>query len=337
MRLRHILLGGGILFSLFLLTFLPAPAQEGKIPSDGEGTEIDEQSTIRVDVDVVNVLATVRDKKGRLISSLTKDDFILKEDGVPQEITYFSQQVDLPLTIGLLVDTSVSQQRLIDVERGAAYQFFEQILRHKKDLAFLISFDVNVELLQDLTESMTLLHQGLSDLQVQGSAGGVMPGPVPNSGRRPGTVLYDAVYLASDEMLKPQVGRKAVVLVSDGNDYGSRLDMDEAVEAAHRADVVVYGIRYFDREFYFRSGAMGGGGHGTLKKLGRETGGSVFEVTKKQPLEEIFDQIQAELRSQYNIGYTSSNTEPGFRKIELRAKDKGLKVSSRSGYYPKGS
>jgi VWFA-related protein len=331
MQTSKILLVGGIAFLLAGPGNLPAPAQE-------EPAQQDEESTIRVDVDVVNVLATVRDKKGRLISSLTKDDFLVEENGVPQEITYFSQQSDLPLTIGLLVDTSVSQQRLIEEERSASFQFFEQILRHSKDLAFLISFDVDVELLQDLTDSMTLLHQGLQDLEVQGSAGGLHPGPVPTSGRTPGTVMFDAIYLASDEMLKPQVGRKAVVLVSDGNDYGSRLDLDEAVEAAHRGDVVVYGIRYFDREFYFRSGAMGGGGYGTMKKLGRETGGNVFEVTKKQTLKEIFDEIQAELRSQYNIGYTPQGSDaPGFRKIEVRAKDKTLKISSRSGYYPKGS
>ena len=334
MRVGNILLVGGIVFSLAVLGGAPAPAQQD--PAAGQQ---DEESTIRVDVDVVNVLATVRDKKGRLVNSLTKDDFLIEEDGVPQEITYFSQQTDLPLTIGLLVDTSVSQQRLIDTQRTASFQFFQQTLRNRKDLAFLISFDVDVELLQDLTDSINLLHQGLEQLEIQGSSGGVLPSPVPTSGRPPGTVMYDAIFLASDEMLKQQVGRKAIVLVSDGNDYGSRLKIEEALDAAQRGDVVIYGIRYFDREFYFRAGAMGGGGYGTLKKLGRETGGNVFEVTKKQPLQEIFDEIQAELRSQYSIGYTPSRgtTGGGFRKIELNAKDKSLKVTTRHGYYPKGS
>ena len=334
MRVGTILLVGGLVVALAVLGGLPSPAQEGPTAA-----QQDEESTIRVDVDVVNVLATVRDKKGRLISSLAKNDFLLEEDGVPQEITYFSQQADLPLTIGLLVDTSVSQQRLVDEERSGSFQFFQQILRNRKDLAFLISFDVDVELLQDLTDSMTLLHQGLEQLEIQGSSGGIMPSPVPTSDPTPGTVMYDAIFLASDEMLKSQVGRKAIVLVSDGNDYGSRLKIEEALEAAHRNDVVIYAIRYFDREFYFRSGAMGGGGYGTLKKLGRETGGNVFEVSKKKPLKEIFDEIQAELRSQYSIGYTSSRgtSEGGFRKIELNAKDKSLKVAAREGYYPKGS
>lgn len=341
MRLGNIVLVGGIVFSLAVLGGLPVPAQQDRAAAQQEPApdQQDEESTIRVDVSVVNVLATVRDKQGRLVNSLTKDDFLLEEDGVPQEITYFSRQTDLPLTIGLLVDTSVSQQRLVDVERSASFQFFQKTLRHRKDLAFLISFDVDVELLQDLTDSVTLLHQGLEQLEVQGASGGIMPGPVPTSDRVPGTVMYDAIFLASDEMLKPQVGRKAVVLISDGNDYGSRLKIEEAVEAAHRGDVVIYAIRYFDREFYFRAGAMGGGGFGTLKKLGRETGGNVFEVGKKKPLDEIFEEIQAELRSQYSIGYTPSQgaSAGGFRKIELNAKDKNLKVSARNGYYPKGS
>jgi VWFA-related protein len=334
MRVATFLLIAGLVVSLAGLATRPAPAQEER-----PAAQQDEESTIRVDVDVVNVLATVRDKKGGLVNNLTKDDFVLVEDGVPQQITYFSQQTDLPLTIGLLVDTSVSQQRLIEDERSASFQFFQQILRNRKDLAFLISFDVDVELLQDLTDSSTLLHHGLEQLEIQGSSGGIMPSPVPTSGTSPGTVMFDAIYLASDEMLKGQVGRKAIVLISDGNDYGSRLKIEDALDAAHHSDVVIYGVRYFDREFYFRAGAMGGGGFGTLKKLGRETGGNIFEVSKKKPLKEIFDEIQAELRSQYSIGYTSTRgaSDGGFRKIELTTKNKNLKVSARNGYYPKGS
>jgi VWFA-related protein len=340
MRIGNIMLVGGLAVAAAVLGGLPAPAQEDPAAARKQTAgEQDEESTIRVDVDVVNILATVRDKQGRLVTTLTKDDFQLEEDGVPQKITYFSQQTDLPLTIGLLVDTSVSQERLLDVERSASFQFFQQTLRNRKDLAFLISFDVDVELLQDLTDSINLLHQGLEQLAIQGAAGGVLPSPVPTSGRTPGTVMYDAIYLASDEMLKPQVGRKAIVLITDGNDYGSRLDLDQALEASHRGDVVIYGVRYFDREFYFRAGAMGGGGYGTLKKLGRDTGGNVFEVSKKQPLHDIFEEIQAELRSQYSIGYTptSGTSGSGFRKIEVNARDKNLKVSAREGYYPKGS
>ncbi len=303
-----------------------------------EGAAQEEGAVISVDVEIVNILATVRDKKGHLVNNLTKDDFVLEEDDKPQNIKYFTQQSDLPLTIGLLVDTSVSQQRLIYDERRAGSQFFKQVLRHKKDLAYLISFDVDVELLQDLTESRNLLSDALDKLEVQGGGGGLHPGPVPTSGRQPGTVLFDAVYLASDEMMRGQVGRKAVVLISDGLDYGSRVKRDEAIEAAQRSDVVLYAVRYYDRGFYHRAGSFGGGG-GSLKKLSRETGGNVFEVSRRRPLEKIFDQIQEELRSQYSIGYTPerSSDEPGFRRIRLKTKRKSLKVQNRTGYYPKPS
>ena len=299
-----------------------------------EGAAQEEGAVISVDVEIVNILATVRDKKGHLVNNLTKDDFVVEEDGKRQNIKYFTQQSDLPLTIGLLVDTSVSQQRLIYDERRAGAQFFKQVLRHKKDLAYLISFDIDVELLQDLTESRNLLSDALDKLEVQGVRRGLHPGPVPSSGRQAGTVLFDAVYLASDEMMRGQVGRKAIVLISDGVDTGSRVKRDEAIEAAHRSDVVLYSVRYYD----YRAGGFGGGG-GSLKKLSRETGGNVFEVSRKWPLEKIFDQIQQELRSQYSIGYTPSRSsdEPGFRRIKLKTKRKNLKVQSRTGYYPNPS
>lgn len=330
---------GSLCFLLGLLAVLGAVSllwAQARNPSDvPEGA-----ATITVDVDVVNILATVRDKDGHLVTNLTKDDFILEEEGQPQTIKYFSRQTDLPLTIGLLVDTSVSQERLLGEETRASHQFFTQVLRLQKDLAFLISFDVDVELLQDLTGSADLLRSGLEKLQIQGGAGGLHPGPVPTSGTPPGTVLYDGVFLAADEMMRNQVGRKALVLISDGVDSGSRLKQDQAIEAAQRADAVIYGIRYFDRGFYYGMGGFGGAGGGsTLKTLSRETGGNMFEVSRKQPLSQIYDTIQNELRSQYSIGYTSGldPEQQGFRKIKLRAKDKKLKVQARSGYYPKSS
>ena len=244
----------------------------------------EEDVTISVDVDVVNVLATVRDKQGRLLTGLTKEDFVLEEDGRPQTIRYFTRQTDLPLTIGLLVDTSISQERLIEPQRRASFQFFSQVLRHKKDLAFLISFDVDIELLQDLTDSQKLLGAALNKLRVQGSRTGLHPGPVPTSRRPVGTALFDAVYLAADEMMTPQVGRKALILISDGIDYGSRMKRENAIAAAQRANVAIYGVRYYDNQFYNRSvrtgrhrsstiSLGGGGGSSTLKKLAKETGG----------------------------------------------------------------
>ncbi len=299
-----------------------------------ESQEEDLGATISVDVQVVNVLATVRDKQGVLLNSLTKSDFIVEEDGVPQEIRYFTRQADLPLTIGLLVDTSVSQQRVLEVQRSAGFKFYENVLRQKKDLAFLMSFDVDVELLQDLTDSKRLLGDGLQELRVQSS--GPRMGPVPQSGRPVGTAMYDSIYLAADEMLRPQVGRKAVVLITDGNDYGSKISLDEAVEYSLRSDVVIYSVRYFDRQFYFRSGAQGMGGASTLKKLARATGGSMYEVTRRQTLDKILDTINEEIRNQYSIGYTPKRdlSVKGFRKIEVKTRGGGHKVQARQGYYP---
>ena len=311
----------------------------GSAQAQEQEQELGQDTVISVDVEVVNILATVRDKKGHLVTDLGKDDFILEEDGTRQEIRYFARQSDLPLTIGLLVDTSVSQQRLIHDEQRAAGQFFSQVIRLKKDLAFLISFDVDVELLQDLTASQRLLENALGELQVQGAGGGIHPGPVPGQGRAVGTAMYDAVFLAADEMMRRQVGRKAIVLISDGLDYGSRVSRDQAIEASHKSDVAVYGIRYYDRGFYYRGGGFGGGGSGALKKMARETGGNVFEVSRKRPLQKIFDEIQQELRSQYSIGFTpgGDSGRGGLRKIELKTRRKGLKVQARGGYYPKSA
>ena len=214
---------------------------------------------IRVDVDVVNILASVRDKRGALVANLEKQDFTVLEDGKPQTIKYFTRETDLPLTIGLLVDVSRSQENLIGIERSAASQFFAQVLR-KKDVAFLISFGEESELLQDYTQSVRLLSEGLNQLRVSSGVGGLHPGPVPTIGQPRGTVLYDAVYVAATEKLKAEVGRKVIVVITDGVDEGSKLPIDEAIAAAQKADAVIYSIDYSDAGFYGPFGGFGGGG-----------------------------------------------------------------------------
>jgi VWFA-related protein len=314
------------------------------------------------DVQVVNVLATVRDKSGQIVRNLTKDDFLLEEDGRPQTIRYFSQQSDLPLTLGLLVDTSGSQRRLIGEERQASYRFLEQVLREKKDLAFVIHFDFEVELLQDLTSSRKDLERALDELETArprqwGARGPGGPGGPRGRGRRGGTSLYDAVLLASDELMKKQPGRKAVILLSDGVDTGSKVSINEAIESAQRADTLVYAIRFYDEQAYAApvrpGGPWGGGRRGrgypprrmpvqnlpdgkkVLQRLARETGGGYFEVSKKQPLDQVFRRIEEELRNQYNLGYTSDQpaSAAGYRKIRVTTKQKGLVVQARDGYY----
>ena len=335
-----------------------------------------QEPTIAVDVKVVNVLATVRDKHGRIVNSLTKDDFTLQEDGRAETIKYFSRESDLPLTLGLLVDTSLSQRRVLGEERSASYSFLDKILR-PKDQAFVIHFDHEAELLQDLTSSKEKLQAALDKLETPerpalsrgggaggaGRSGGGWPGPSGGGGGRgrghgggggAGTVLYDAAYLASDELMKPQKGRKALIVLTDGVDRGSKETLDAAMEAAQRADTVVYSILFKDDEAYSNSGGglggMGRMGHGggrrypqesrpdgkkIMERICQETGGRLFEVSKKQPLDKIYADLQDELRNQYSLGYTppKNNEAIGYRKIALTTKQKDLKVQARNGYY----
>src|SRR5579862_2663415 len=261
--------------------------------------------SISVDVGLVNVLASVHDRHGGLIGNLNKEDFTVFEDGKQQTIKYFTRETDLPLTIGLLIDVSASQRNLLDIERRAAHQFFSQVLR-KKDEAFLISFGEESELLQDYTNSPKLLQAGLSQLQINSGASGIGPGPVPTISQPRGTVLYDAVYLAANEKLRAEVGRKVIVLITDGIDQGSKLKIEEAIEAAQKSDVVIYSIDYADPSAYgpFSFGSVS---DFALQRMSGETGGRVFKVDRKHTLEDVFKQLQDEMRSQYAIAYTSTN------------------------------
>jgi VWFA-related protein len=321
--------------------------------------------TISVNVKVVNVLATVRNKQGEIVRNLTKDDFILEEDDRPQTIGYFARETDLPLTLGLLVDTSMSQRRVLDQERSASSTFLDQVLRVNKDMAFVIHFDREVELLQDLTSSRQKLESALGLLktpQPTQEGGSNSPGSYPGSGRRAGwggggTLLYDAVYLASNELMKKQQGRKALIVLSDGVDHRSKETRASAVEAAQRADTLVYSILFADEHGYGSGGGFGGRGMGGMGRHGggrggypqqirpdgkkildaisKETGARLFEVSKKQPIELIYDRIQDELRNQYSLGYTPDRADAGagYHKIRLTTKQKDLTVQARDGYY----
>jgi VWFA-related protein len=296
----------------------------------------DELPSITVDVSLVNVLASVRDKRGGLVANLEKNDFTIFEDGKQQEIKYFARETDLPLTIGLLIDVSGSQRNLIDIERSAASQFFSQVMR-KKDEAFLISFGEEVELLQDYTNSARLLSQGMNGLRVSSGVGGFGPGPVPTAGDPRGTVLYDAVFLAADEKLRTEVGRKVIVLITDGVDEGSRKTIDAATEAAQKADAVIYSIDYSDPRAYGSSpfGFGGGAGEGYLRRMSDATGGHVYKVGRNHSLDDVFKELQEEMRSQYSLGFTSTNDkrDGGYRKLEVRMANKDMKAQVRKGYY----
>lgn len=306
---------------------------------DQTGSQNQEQEqtveTLKVRVNVVQLFFNVKDKKGALIPGLTKDDFELSEDGKPQTIKYFTAESNLPLTLGILIDSSGSQARVLDMEKQVGGAFLNDILR-EKDEAFVIGFDVNVDLLQDFTNDVRRLKAALNKAKINtgGSSTGIPGlggGPVPTSNPR-GTLLYDAVYLAAHDELAHEVGRKAMILLTDGEDQGSQLRIRDAIEAAQKSDSICYVLLIADRGFY---GGFGYSGDAEMKKLANETGGRVIEVgNKMDKLKEAFDQIARELRSQYNIGYTPTNSaqDGTFRKIELKSKQ-GYKIQTRSGYY----
>lgn len=347
--------------------------------------------TISVNVKVVTLPVTVRDKHGQIVRDLTAGDFDLGEDGHAQAIRYFTQETDLPVTLGLLVDTSLSQRNVLEEERNASKMFLDQILTNPKDSAFLIHFDREVELLQDLTASREKLQKGLESLRTPSddrSGGGNSGSSDPRGGRAGhggGTLLYDAVFLASNELMKKQQGRKALIILSDGVDRGSKESLESAVESAQRADTVVYSVLFaehqesgfgHDRDGDGGGGGRRGGGGGwpgggfpggggggwpggggrgggqrgggqrrpqeerpdgkkILERLSKETGGRLYEVSKKQALDQIYDSIAEELRTQYSLGYTpdKANFQSGYHRVQLTTKRKDLTVQTRDGYY----
>jgi VWFA-related protein len=321
-----------ILLTLGSVLLAQTPPQQKQPPQ--QQTQPDELPTINVSVDVVNVLASVHDKHGALIANLDKKDFNVYEDGKLQEIKYFTRETDLPLTIGLLVDTSLSQRNLIEIERRAAIQFLNQVLR-KKDEAFLIQFAEESELLQDYTNSIRLLTDGLSQLRVSTGFSGIGPGPVPTVGQARGTVLYDAIYLAAAEKLRTEVGRKVIVVITDGVDEGSKLPIKEAIEAAQKADSVIYSVEYSDPSAYGFGWGFGNNGDSFLHQMSDPTGGHVYRVGRNNSLDAVFKELSDEMRSQYSIGYTPLNPakDGTFRKLEIKMANKDLKAQARNGYY----
>jgi VWFA-related protein len=270
------------------------------------------ESTLKVNVDLVNVIFTVTEGN-RLVPNLGKEDFLVDEDGRRQEISYFAKEVTLPLTVAILVDTSPSVQPVLDLEKRTAVDFLSAVLR-KQDLALVMNFDRSVSLVQDFTADIRRLTRGIQSLSIGG-----------------GTSVHDAVFLASDEKLKHETGRKAIILISDGADTTSKLKIKDGIEAAQRADVIIYAIS--NRA---GSGLFGGGDDGTLKKYAEATGGRAFFPSKPEDFKKAFDAIQEELRSQYVISYNSRNTlkDGGYRAIRITVPNqKNLKVRSKKGYY----
>jgi VWFA-related protein len=282
-----------------------------------------DEATFSTDVKVVNILATVRTKSGQIVNDLTKDDFSVTENGHPEVIKYFSRESDLPLTIGLMVDTSMSQARVLESERSASFQFVDQVLREGKDKVFVTQFDMAVLTRQGLTSSRRDLEQSLpyvdtpSKNELQAQRGG-------------GTLLFDAVVKASREIMSGQQNRKAMIILSDGGDNGSDETLNSAIEAAQRADTLIYSILFADPAYGYE-----GEGKTAMQRLAKETGGSFFEVSKKHHIDEIYGIIEQELRSQYNLGFVSDQPVriSEFRKLQLITDRKDLVVDARDRYW----
>lgn len=293
----------------------------------GRGLAAQDDATFKTEIKVVNVLASVRTKKGEIIRDLTKDDFSLAEDGRPQTIKYFARQSDLPLTLGLMVDTSMSQVRVLDAERTASFRFLDQVLRPSKDQVFIMQFDMAMVLRQSLTSNFGKLNDALAYVDTPSRKELEM-----GSSTNKGTVLFDAVVKASHEIMRQQSGRKALLLLTDGVDEGSDATVADAVDAAQRADTLIYSILFSDPGFYVYGAPDGSRG---LMRMAKETGGGFFNVSKKNGIEQIFDTIQDELRSQYSLGYVSDQPVriSEFRKIQLAVKQKGLVVQARDRYW----
>ncbi len=298
----------------------------GALVAARPATRAQDTATFSTSVKVVDLLAVVRTRKGEIISNLTKDDFTILESGRPQSIRYFSKETDLPLTIGLMVDTSMSQVKLLDAERTATFHFLDQVLREDKDQVFLMQFDMAVMLRQGLTASRSKLEDKLSLVDAPTRA-------ELNQQTGGGTLLYDAVIEAS-KTTKDQRNRKALIMMTDGVDTGSDQSLTAAIDAAQRADTMVYSILFSDPGAYgFSLGEPDG--RKVLQHLSRDTGGGFFEVSKKQGIEAIFGIIEQELRSQYSLGFVSDQPVrvSEFRTLHLDTREKGLVVQTRDRYW----
>jgi len=319
-----------------------APSPDESPVSNAPPPQRDETAvaTLKVNVNLVDLFFTVKDKNGELVPHLTKSDCTVSEDKTQQTLKSFVAETNQPLTLGILLDTSGSQQNVLPLEQDAGSQFLQRVLR-QKDEAFLVSFDVNVDLLQDFTDSPRELARSMRKAEINtagGNGGAGIPGAgggtVPTVGDPRGTLLYDAIDLAANEKLSSETGRKAIIILTDGEDQGSRTKIQDAIAAAQKNNVIVYVILIADRGFYGGFN-MGYSGYSAAKRISDETGGRLIDVgNNAKKLEAAFQEIEDELRTQYVASYTPTNIklDGTFRRIAIQCQD-GMKVQVRKGYY----
>jgi VWFA-related protein len=296
--------------------------QEQEPPQTGQALQV--QTT------VVNVFATVRDRRNGIVPDLTKDDFKIYEDGAEQKVSYFAKEVDMPISLAIMMDTSGSMQDILNAEQDAASRFVHEVM-HKKDEAIVMSFDTDVNLLADFTEDPAVLARAIRRATINAAGPVITPGTIPQSGG--GTNLYDAIYLACHDELANEAGRKAIVILTDAEDTGSKMSEGDAIESAQRADSVIHILLITDPR------AAQGYGPGVASKMAQDTGGRVINVRNEKGLEKAFDVVSEELRSQYVLGYYPTNVKHDgtFRKIKVEVARPDVKILARKGYYAPGN
>src|SRR5688500_7087369 len=340
-------------FGVFGREFVNAQqTPEPRPPAATPTPPIDEEDeVVKVDTETVNVLFTAQDRNRKLLTTLKQQDIRILENGQVQEVSAFSRQIDLPMSLAILIDTSASQERTLPEEKAAAISFLESVIRPNKDEVSVVSFTGESTLEQGMTSNMTRLRRAIERVQFIPPSGYLGGGVVVNSGRVPGTppisgtnqqvqgstAIWDSIWITSSDVLgpAPEKTRRAIILLSDGYDTYSKKKLDEAVQAAQRAEAVIYSIGIGDN-FY------DGVDEGTLKKISERTGGRAYFPKDETQLRQAFRQIQEEMRSQYLIAYEPSNRalDGSYRKIEIRIVNPELekqkvRLNHRQGYFAK--
>ena len=305
----------------------PKSQPADKKPAEQEGQE---EQAIKLGTQLVTVPFNVTDKKNRYINDLSKDDIEILEDTKPQQVFSFERQTDLPITIAMLIDISGSQEFTLPEEKAAGQRFFRRVLRPRKDLGAVVTFEHESILVQDLTSDVEKLHRALDDVRLPAETATMRrPGgtpPINNSGVG-STAMFDSIYSVSSDLLRREAGRRVIILVTDGEDTSSSVKMREAIERTWRSEIIVYSIGI---------GGPMGVDSGTLKKIAAETGGRAFFPHNEEDLDKAYAQIDEDLRSQYILAYTPNNgsRDGSFRTIQVKVKNHGdLTVRHRRGYF----
>ena len=287
------------------------------------------EGVTHLNVNLVRLYVTVRDHHGAIIPNLEKKDFRVYEDGKEQAISFFSKDMTDPITLGMMIDTSGSEQDFLGAEKETGSRFLRDILR-KDDLAMLVSFDTQVNLLADFTDNQEILQAALQKAEINAP---VSLGPT--NLNQQGTVLYDAIYQVCGNKLPSETGRKALIILTDAQDEGSNHNVQDAILAAQQANAVIHVLLVADPRYGFSIGYVGGS---VAREMATQTGGRVISVRNDNDLDKAFDQISQELRSQYVIAYypTDTTANGAFRKIKVETTTEGLRVLTRQGYYAPG-